>query len=103
MGDRTSMGFRCEYGYGICGIDLGYGISIWLSTISIWHPGYRYGIWANDMGDDRIDMALSHTDMGYLITLDRYCSPRHRMASIERNEGSHALNDVASNIWQAIQ
>jgi len=32
MGDRTSMGFR----YGIQDIDLGYGMSICLSTISIW-------------------------------------------------------------------
>jgi hypothetical protein len=44
--------------------------------ISIWKRGHRYGIWANDMGDDRIDMVISHIDMvishidmGYLDTL----------------------------------
>jgi len=29
------------------------------------HPGYRYGIWANDMGDVSIDTVISHIDMGY--------------------------------------
>ena len=28
--------------------------------------GVRYGIWANDMGDDSIDMVITHIDMGYL-------------------------------------
>jgi len=31
----------------------------------------RYGRWANDMGDDSIDMVISHIDMGYLVTLRR--------------------------------
>jgi len=35
MGDRTSMKYRLEYRYGMCAIDLGYSISIRLSTISI--------------------------------------------------------------------
>ena len=30
----------------------------------------------------------------------RYCSPRYTMAYNSRNEGSNALDDVASNIWQ---
>ncbi len=30
---------------------------------------YQNGIWANDMGDDSIDMVISHIDMGYLVTL----------------------------------
>jgi hypothetical protein len=34
------------------------------------HPGYRYGIWANDMGDESIDTVISHIDVGYLVTLD---------------------------------
>ena len=29
-------------------------------------------------------------------------SPRHRMPLISRNEGSNALNDVASNIYRAL-
>jgi hypothetical protein len=29
----------------------------------------RYGLRANDMGDDGIDMIISHIDMGYLVTL----------------------------------
>jgi hypothetical protein len=33
------------------------------------HPGYRYGIRANDVGDDSIDMVILHVDMGYLVTL----------------------------------
>ena len=36
MGDRTSMRYRYESRYGICVIDSGYGVPIWLSTISIW-------------------------------------------------------------------
>ena len=28
------------------------------------HPGYRYGIWADNMGDDSIDTVISHIDMG---------------------------------------
>jgi len=32
------------------------------------HHGHRYGIWANDMGDDSIDMVTLHVDMGYLVT-----------------------------------
>jgi len=93
------MRYRFESRCGIWKFDLGYGILIWLSTISIWsswiliwdvgygisiwdtvyrygylpyrygHPGYRYGIWSNDMGDDSIGTAISHLDMGYLVTL----------------------------------
>jgi len=33
------------------------------------HPGYRYGVWANDMEDDRIDMVILEIDMGYIVTL----------------------------------
>jgi len=33
------------------------------------HPLFRYGIWANDMGDDHIETVISHIDMGYLVTL----------------------------------
>jgi hypothetical protein len=29
----------------------------------MWDMGYRYGIWANDMGDDSIDMVISHIDI----------------------------------------
>jgi hypothetical protein len=28
------------------------------------HPGCRYGIWAHDMGDDSIDMVISHIEYG---------------------------------------
>ena len=31
--------------------------------------GDRYGIRANDMGDDSIDTVISHIDMGYVVTL----------------------------------
>jgi len=33
------------------------------------YPGYRYGIWANDMGDDSIHTVILCIDMGYLVTL----------------------------------
>jgi hypothetical protein len=33
------------------------------------HPGYRHRIWANDVGDDSIDMVILDIDMGYLVTL----------------------------------
>ena len=33
------------------------------------HPGYRSGIWADDVEDDSIDMVISHIDMGYLVNL----------------------------------
>jgi len=31
--------------------------------------GYRYGIWANDMGDDLIDMVILRIDIGYFVKL----------------------------------
>ena len=40
--------------------------------------GDRYGLWANDMGDDNIDIVISHIDMGYLVTL--WHTPRHAAA-----------------------
>jgi len=56
---------------------MGYGLPIWDTgcrysylPYRYSHPGYRYGIWANDMGDDTmIDVVISHIDMGYLVTL----------------------------------
>jgi len=36
---------------------------------------YRYGIWANDMGDDNIDTVILHIDMGYLVTLPSAARP----------------------------
>ena len=58
-------------------IDMGCGLMTWemigsirSSPISIWDIlSCRYGIWANDMGDDGIDTVVSHIDMGYLVTL----------------------------------
>jgi hypothetical protein len=35
----------------------------------------EYGIWADDMGDDSIDMVISHIDMGYLVTPRRTWRP----------------------------
>jgi len=40
--------------------------------------GYRYGIWANDMGDDSIDMVILDIDIGYLVTLPGSCPPSPR-------------------------
>jgi len=61
-------------------IDMVYGISIWAMEYRYGHPpyrhdhrGYRYGIWSNEMGDDRIDTVSSHIDMGYLVTLVATC------------------------------
>ena len=57
-------------------IDMGYRISIWDTVYRCGylpyrhgHPGYRYGIWANDMGDESIDTVILRIDMGYLVTL----------------------------------
>jgi hypothetical protein len=57
-------------------VDMGYGSLIWDTghrygylPDRYGHPGYRYGIWSNDMGDDSIDTVISHIDMGYLVTL----------------------------------
>jgi hypothetical protein len=54
---------------------MGYGLSIWNTVYrynnlpyGYGHPGYRYGIWSNDMGDDIIDMVILHIDMGYRVT-----------------------------------
>jgi len=57
-------------------ISMAYGLSIW-DTVCRYghlpyrygHPGYRCGRWANDMGEDSIDMVILHIDMGYLVTL----------------------------------
>ena len=55
---------------------MGYVLSIWDTVYRYGHlpyrfcdPGYRYGIWADDMGDDRIHMVISNIDMEYLVTL----------------------------------
>ena len=57
-------------------IDMRYGLSIWdmvyrygHSPYRYGHPGYRHRIWANDMGDDSIDMVILDIDMGHLVTL----------------------------------
>jgi len=42
-----------------------YGLSIWDMTYRYGHSPYRYGIWANDMGEDSIDMVILDIDMGY--------------------------------------
>jgi hypothetical protein len=71
MGDGTSIRVTV-YPYG----DLPYRYG---------HPGYRYGIWANDMGDDSIDTVIFHIDMGYLVSLVE--PARHTTLLRSRNEG----------------
>jgi hypothetical protein len=39
-------------------IDMECGISIWVKAYRYGHPGYRYGIQANDVGDVRVGMVL---------------------------------------------
>jgi hypothetical protein len=51
-GRQSEKGYRCGY------LPYQHG-----------HPGYRCGIWANDTGDDSIDMVIPEIDMGYLATL----------------------------------
>jgi len=34
------------------------------------HPGYRYGIWDIDMGDDSIDIVIRDIDVGYFVTVN---------------------------------
>jgi hypothetical protein len=50
-------------------MDLGYGLPIGYLPHRYGDPGYRYGIWDDDMGDDSIDTVIIHIDMGYLVTL----------------------------------
>ena len=58
-------------------LDMDYGTSIWDKAYRYGinlpyrygRPEYRYGLWANDKGDDGIDTVISHIDMGYLVTL----------------------------------
>ena len=55
------------------------------------HPGYRYGIRANDMADDSIDTVISHINMGYLVTLpDRPVVVVHRVPALEHG-GQYAV------------
>ena len=63
MGDRTTMGYRTD-------VDVGCGFSIWDTACRYGylpsrygHPEYRYETWSNDMGDDVVDMVISHIDM----------------------------------------
>jgi hypothetical protein len=53
-----------------------YGLSMWAMVYRYgWlpygygHSRYQYGIWANDMGDDIIDMVILDIDMGCHVTL----------------------------------
>ena len=73
-------------------IDMEYGISMWGMVCRYGylphrygHPGHRLGIWANDMGDDSIDMVILHIDMAYHVTLLR-TSTRPTLCSIRRAE-----------------
>jgi len=44
----------------------------------------RYGIWAKDMGDDNIDMVISHIDMAYLVT---QMESAHHVIRLGSNQG----------------
>jgi len=49
---------------------MGYGLSIWdIVPYRYGHPGYRCGIWTDDVGDNSIDLVILNIDMGYLVTL----------------------------------
>ena len=50
---------------------------------------YRCGTWANDMGDDGIDMVISHIDMGYLVTLEWRPPPVMTLSSSSRPTSSN--------------
>jgi len=70
MGDRTSMSSNMNIGMGYT------GISIWDTVYAYGHlscryghPGYRYEIWVDDLGDDSIDIVILRIDMGYFATL----------------------------------
>jgi len=47
----------------------------------MWSSRDRYGIWANDTGDDSIDTVISHIDTGHLDTF------RHS-STVQLNESS---------------
>jgi hypothetical protein len=33
------------------------------------HPGYQYGIWAHDFGNESIDMVILDIDMEYVLLI----------------------------------
>jgi len=68
---------------------MGYGLSIWDTVYRFGylpygygHPGYRYGVWANDMGDDSIDLVILEIDMEYLATLPCFSRSRRHSSHI---------------------
>jgi hypothetical protein len=68
---------------------MGCGISIWDTAYRYGNPpcryghrGQRYGTWANDMGDDSIDMIILDIDMGYLVTLNLPKTRRDRTSAL---------------------
>jgi len=82
MGDRYGRSDTNEISIGLSFIDMEYGTSIWDTVYRyghlpcrFGHPGYRYGIWVDDMGDDSIDMVILHIDMRYLVTLHDSLGP----------------------------
>ena len=89
-------------------IDVGYGISIWDTVYRYGklpyrdcHPGYRCRIWANDMGDDSIDMVISHVDMGYLLTLVYTPASSSRRRSATSMGSASVCSKTASTKWSA--
>jgi len=86
------MGYR--YRFGMWVIDMGYGIDMGIHPpYRYGHPGYRYGIWANETGDDGIATVILDIDMGYLVTLVLVLNdPRARcpVGALEY----HTINDI---------
>jgi len=85
-----------------------YGLSIWDMVcpygnlpFRYGHPGYRYRMWANDMGDDSIDMVISYIDVGYRVTLIDRRDPAMTSAAERRMALSNPARAAASELAAA--
>jgi len=97
IGHQWDIDRHIDMEHGLSIWDMGYGISISVYRYGYLpylygHPGYRYGIWANDMGDDSIDTVIFHMDMRYLVTLD-VCFALPRIANAMH---LHVMSDFQS-------
>jgi hypothetical protein len=75
-------------------VDMRYGLSIWDMVCRYGHSPYRYGIWANDVGDDSIDMSS-----GYRYGISCHSAPyrarRARLAFVARAVAADSTRHVA--------
>jgi hypothetical protein len=76
---------------------MGYGISIWdvghryvYLPYRYGHRGYRHGIWANDMGDDNIDVVILENSDRHWI----YCHSGGHYLEVSYDSGIEVEQDA---------